>query len=196
MGSTGKARGLVSLLALLAVAGAAAAQGAPATPGTTGQRPAVELGAGQDVALSPEAMAANAKGFLPEMDRGAAVVRRQLGEARERRDVVRVLCLNDKLNQIDLASRTASDRIEALNSAAQQKDLDRTKHEYTVASVLRDRVRTLVSEANQCIGEQTGFVGESAVTVDIDPNIPDTDPSDYPDDPLVSTPPVLSSPTL
>jgi hypothetical protein len=184
------------LLALLGVAGAAGAQSGPGTPNTTPQRPAVELGAGQDVALSPEMMAANAKGFLPEMDRGAAVVRRLLAEARERRDVVRVLCLNDKLNQIDLASRTASDRVESLNAAAQQKDADRTKHEYTVAAVLRDRVRTLVNEANQCIGEQTGFFGESAVTVDVDPNIPDTDPSDYPDDPLVSTPPVLSSPTL
>ncbi|HWA71255.1 MAG TPA: hypothetical protein VG937_02920 [Polyangiaceae bacterium] len=194
MGSTGKARGLVTLLALLGVAGAAGAQNAPGAANP--QRPAVELGAGQDVALSPEMMAANAKSFLPEMDRGAAVVRRLLADARERRDVVRVLCLNDKLNQIDLASRTASDRVESLNAAAQQKDADRTKHEYTVAAVLRDRVRTLVNEANQCIGEQTGFFGESAVTVDIDPNIPDTDPSDYPDDPLVSTPPVLSSPTL
>ena len=198
MGSTGKARGLVTLVALLGVAGVAGVAGAQGTSGAKGTTapPPVELGAGQDVALSPQAMAANAKGFLPEMDRSAAVVRRLLGDARERRDVVRVLCLNDKLNQIDLASRTASDRIESLNSAAQANDLDRTKHEYTVASVLRDRVRTLVNEANQCIGEQTGFVGESAVTVDIDPNIPDTDPSDYPDDPLVSIPPVLSSPTL
>jgi len=155
----------------------------------------VELGAGQDVALSADAMAGMAKGFLPEMDRGAAVVRRLLAEAREKRDVVRVLCLNDKLNQVDLATRTASDRVDAVSAAAQAKDLDRTKHEFTVASVLRDRVRTLVSEANQCIGEETGFVGESKVTVDIDPNLPDEDP-DFPDDPLVSVPPVLSSPTL
>lgn len=192
MGSSGKARGLIGLLVLFGVVGIASAQSAPATTAT---KPApVELGAGQDVALSPEMMAANAKSFLPEMDRSAAVVRRLLADAREKRDVVRVLCLNDKLNQIDLATRTSSDRIDALNSAAQQKDLDRTKHEYTVAQVLRDRVRTLVNEANQCIGEETGFVGESKVTVDVDPNLPDEDP-DFPDDPLVSTPPVLASPT-
>lgn len=194
MGSTGKARSLVTLLALLGVVGIASAQTATNAAGKPA--PPVELSTGHDVSLSVPEMVASAKAFLPEMERGASVVRRQLAEARERRDVVRVLCLNDKLNQIDLATRTANDRTDALNSAASTNDLDRTKHEFTVAQVLRDRVRTLVSEANQCIGEETGFVGESKITVDIDPNIPDTDPSDFPDDPLVSTPPVLSSPTL
>jgi len=33
------------------------------------------------------------------------------------------------------------------------------------------------------------------VTVTIDPSIPDTDPSGFPDEPLVSQPPTLSSPT-
>jgi hypothetical protein len=193
MGST-KARGLVTLLALLGVVGIAGAQSAP--PAAAPNAPPVELAAGRDVSLTPPQMVAEAKGYLPEMDRGAAVVRRQLADARERRDVVRVLCLNDKLNQIDLAIRTASDRSEALNVSAAQNDADRTKHEFTVVQVLRDRVKTLVSEANQCIGEETGFVGDSKVTVDIDPNLPDTDPSDFPEDPLVSTPPVLGSPTL
>jgi hypothetical protein len=156
----------------------------------------VELSAGRDVNLTVPEMVAAAKGFLPAMDRGAAIVRRQLADAREKRDVVRVLCLNDKLNQIDLAIRTATDRMEALNAAASQNDLDRTKHEFTVAQVLRDRVNTLVSEANQCLGEETGFVGDSKVTVDVDPGIADTDPSDFPDDPLVSQPPIISSPTL
>jgi hypothetical protein len=39
-------------------------------------------------------------------------------------------------------------------------------------------------------------VGNTDVTVDIDPALPDADPSDFPDDTLVSDPPVLSSPTL
>ncbi len=44
-------------------------------------------------------------------------------------------------------------------------------------------MNTLVSEANQCIGEETGFVEESAVTVEIDDSIPDEDPPSFPPTP-------------
>ncbi len=76
-----------------------------------------------------------------------------------------------------------------------RNDADRAKHEFTIVQVLKDRSSALVSEANQCIGEETGFIGESTVTVSIDPNIPDTDTTTFPNDPLVSQPPTLSSPT-
>jgi len=80
-----------------------------------------------------------------------------------------------------------------LESAVGANDLERSRHQYTVVEVLKDRVTTLVSEANQCIGEETGFVGESAVTVEVE-GVPDTDPSEYPNNPVVSQPPVTSVP--
>ena len=129
------------------------------------------------------------------MASGAGTVRRQLEEARAARDVVKVLCLNDKLTQLDVAIRSARDRYAAFMSAAERGDLERTRHEFTVLQVLRDRARELVAEANQCIGEETGYVGESRVTWDIDPAVPDTDPSEYPEDELISIPPTVSSPT-
>ena len=177
-------------LVLIGGFGVAAAQTAePAAP------VAAETGAQRDVTLTPDQMLAEGERHLPEMERGGTVVRRQLEQAREARDVVKVLCLNDKLNQIDVAVRSARDRLTSLRSAVGRKDQDRSKHEFTVIQVLRDRVRALLAEANQCIGEETGFVGESRVTVDIDPAIPPEDPSDYPDNPIVSDPPVISSPT-
>lgn len=191
MRSNGTMRGLFGLAAVVLVGNATAQpQTAPAP-----EPPAVELGARREVNLTPPQMLAEAKGYMPAMDRGAAVVRRMLADAREKRDVVRVLCLNDKLNQIDLAIRTANDRMEALNAAAGQNDTDRTKHEFTVVQVLRDRVTTLVTEANQCIGEESGFIGDTKTIVEIDPNIPETDPSEFPEDPLVSEPPMVTSPT-
>jgi hypothetical protein len=191
MGSSGTLKGLFGLAAVVLVGNATAqTQPAPAP-----QTPAVELGARREVTLTPQQMVAEAKGYLPVMDRAAASVRKMLADAREKRDVVRVLCLNDKLNQIDLAIRTGNDRMEALNAAAGQNDQDRTKHEFTVVQVLRDRVNTLLTEANQCIGEDSGFIGDSKTIVEIDPNIPETDPSEFPEDPLVSEPPMVTSPT-
>ena len=104
------------------------------------------------------------------------------------------LCLNDKLNQIDLATRTATDRVSGLEAGVAANDAERVKHQYTVILVLRDRVTTLVSEANQCIGEDVGFVGESNVTMEIDSDIPEVDPTSFPNDPVISQPPVISPP--
>jgi hypothetical protein len=187
LGATTRALG-VALAVGLAV-GAALAQAEPPPPD-------IDIGGRRDVALTPAEMLKSAKEYLPEMDRGANTVRDQLTAAREQKDVVKTLCLNDKLNQIDLAIRTATDRVEGLSSAINQNDPDRARHQFTVVQVLRERVLTLLSEAKQCIGEETGFVGDSKITVEIDPTIPETDPSEFPDDPLVSAPPVLSSPTL
>ncbi len=184
---------VATALALLGGLGVAAAQTAPPAAAPP---PPTETGAQRDVNLTPEQMQAEGERYLPEMERSATMVRRQLEQAREARDVVKVLCLNDKLNQIDVAARSGRDRLTALRGAVGRKDADRAKHEFTVIGVLRDRVRALLTEANQCIGEETGFVGESQITVEIDPGIPESDPSDYPEDPMVSVPPPLSSPTL
>jgi hypothetical protein len=130
------------------------------------------------------------------MEKLRATVAEQLADAKKKKDVVKALCLDDKVKQMKLATDTAKDRVVDLTSAVSQNDPDRSRHEFTVIQVLRERVQALIAEAQQCIGEETGFVGNSDVTVEIDPAVPDTDPSDFPDDPLVSEPPVLSSPTL
>ncbi len=186
------ARKLIALTLAAAVVGAfgaAIAQEAPPDPA-----PPPDITTQRDVSLTPAQMVSEANKYLPTMEQGGTFVRKQLSDARQARDVVKVLCLNDKLNQIDVAIRSARDRVPTLRSAADSNDADRARHEFTVIQVLRDRVRALVAEANQCIGEETGFVGDTDITVDIDPTIPD-DPSDFPDDPIVSQPPVISSPT-
>lgn len=145
--------------------------------------------------LSPAQMRAAANQYLPTMEQSAQTIRRQLEQARESRDVVKVLCLNDKLNQVDVALRSTKDRISALGSAADRNDTERSRHEFTVVQVLRDRVRALSQEASQCIGEETGFIDDPKVTVNIDPTIPKEDPTAFPTDVWISVPPSISSPT-
>jgi hypothetical protein len=167
-----------------------------AEEGDTSKPAAKSVDGGQDVSLSPKQMLEKVRGMVPDMEKQRGFVAGQLADARKKKDVVKSLCLDDKVKQMKLASDTAKDRVVDLTSAVSQEDPDRSKHEFTVIQVLRDRVQTLVAEAQQCIGEETGFIGNSDVTVEIDPAVPDADPSDFPDDPLVSEPPVLSSPTL
>lgn len=182
----------LTVASVSAVGAAIAQEGGGPTP-SVGAR---EVKGGEDVSLTPKQMLDKVREFVPEMEKLRAVVAQQLAEAKKKKDVVKALCLDDKVKQMKLATDTAKDRVVDLSSAVSQNDPDRSKHEFTVIQVLRERVQTLVAEAQQCIGEETGFVGSTDVTMTIDPAVPDVDPSDFPDDPLVSEPPVLSSPTL
>jgi len=174
----------VAMFAFLVGGGMAAAQG---------QAPDASLGMQKQVNLSPQEQLAQSDAFLTRMDGARQSVRRQLETARAQRDVVKTLCLNDKMNQIDVAIRSARERRQALDAAAQRKDADLASHEFTILTVLRQRSEQLTAEANQCIGSENGFFPTAEVTATIDPNLPQEDPSNYPDTNVIVEPPACSS---
>jgi hypothetical protein len=158
---------------------------------------AATIEAPREVDLPPEQQMTLAHGYITRMDQSVTTVRAALEQARAARDVVKTLCLNDKLNQIDVASRSGKDRATTLSAAVTGRDKDRARHEFMILQVLKDRVEQLVKEANQCIGEEAGFIGESQVSLTIDPNIPDNNTDQLGNDPeIISEPPVLASPPM
>jgi hypothetical protein len=112
-----------------------------------------------------------------------------LGKAREENDVVKALCLDDKLSQLHVTQQSASERAKSLRLAAARQDQGLASHDFTIMVVFKERVAQLAAEANQCVGVEAGFVGDSTITVDIDPNLPSEDPSEYPINPIISVPP-------
>lgn len=134
------------------------------------------------------------KAIVAAIERASQSIQRDLGTARDERDVVRVLCLNDKLNQVDVALRSGQDRLAALGASVQGSDPARSQHELTVLEVLNERVRVVVNESSQCIGEEAGFAGEAEVSVSIDPNLPAAETGSVPDALSVPPPPNISSP--
>jgi hypothetical protein len=181
--------GLAACVLLSAVYGAADAQ-----TSTTGPTPGdTSVGMQRQVNLTPKEQLAQADVFLARMGVTGTNVRHLLEQARATRDVVKTLCLNDKLNQIDVATRSARDRRTSLDQAAQRSDPDLANHEFTILTVLRQRVEQLSAEANQCIGEEAVLFGETKIVTTIDPNLPHEDPSSYPDNPIVSLPPPCAS---
>src|SRR5882757_8910370 len=59
------------------------------------------------VNLSPKEEVVQADSALGRMDAARRVVSQELASARQQRDVVKTLCLNDKLTQMDVAVRSA-----------------------------------------------------------------------------------------
>lgn len=170
---------------------------AGAQPGTNAPPPDASVGMQRQVVLSPREELTQADAFLARMNVAGNNIGRQLEQARSQRDVVKSLCLNDKLNQVDVAIRSARERRGSLNQAVNRGDADLASHEFTILTVLRQRVEQLGAEANQCIGEEASFMGGTQVSTTVDPNLPQSDEiANFPTTPIVSTvpPPTVASP--
>jgi hypothetical protein len=186
-------RWVVAGAVVLAASGSATAQqpaGSTATPS-----PSPQLGFERRPQLSPQDELTQADAILSRMTQAAATVRRQLDTARQARDVVKSLCLSDKLSQIDVATRSAKDRQMALQAAAQRSDVELSNHEFTMLTVLRQRTEQLTAEANQCLGEDLAFVGQTQVETEYPQGLPSDDTTQYPatDPPVVYVPPICVS---
>src|SRR5215472_3899071 len=192
---------IASAALVMGVAGSATAQApppaAPPAGGGAGGATDARVCFQRQQALTPQEELTQSDAMIARMEQSAGVVRRQLEQARAQRNVVKTLCLNDKLSQIDVAVRSARDRKTALQAAVTRNDTELSNHEFTIMTVLRQRAEQLTAEANQCIGEEVAFVGQTQVITQVDPTLPGEDDTQYPptDPTLISAPPVaLSSP--
>lgn len=153
------------MLALLGT-GSVLAQTATAPPPAPAEAPADPL--------------AKATLDIAKMRAIAETVRHQLGEARRARDVVKVLCLDDKLSQADVAVRSAEDRRTALENALARNDSEAAGHESVMLGVLAQRSQQVAGGAAQCIGEETSFSAAEQSTVKVDPGISQGEQPGYP----------------
>ena len=188
---------LVFAFGVLAYAASPAGAQTPAAGAAATSDQSGTVGFQRKTSLTPQEQLGESAKHLARMEQSAGGVRKMLEEARKQRDVVKTLCLNDKLSQIDVAIRSGRDRRTALQAAVTRNDAELSNHEFTIMTVLRQRSEQLVAEANQCIGEEAAFVGDTRTQVTIDPSIP-PDETPYPDtDPtLVIGPPPCTSCTL
>lgn len=182
---------------LLVVAGVGAqpnAVGEPVSEGSGTDADESLVGASAaDIQLSPEQLREQGLAAVGGIEVSAKSVRAMATAAKDKRDVVKVLCLDDKTSQVGAALNTAQERGDALQVALDASAIERARHEYVMLMTLQDRVATLMNEANQCIGEETGFSGDAELTVEIEPNLPQVQADVVGFVTVVAIPPSLSS---
>ncbi len=113
--------------------------------------------------------------------------------AKDKRDVVKVLCLDDKSGQVDAAFRTTEERVESLAIAAKHGADQRAPHEYLMVVTLKERVGVLMGQANQCLGEEAGFTGDAVLNVEIEATLPRVIAEVVPFSPVLFVPVSLNS---
>lgn len=147
---------------------------AAAEPDSDPDALAVELESSEEVKLTPDEMRTEGKEMMASINAADEEAEQMVEEAKDDKDVVKILCLTDKSGQVDVAATTADERHEAMNVALDRGRIARGRHEFTLLGVLKERVDELMSEANQCIGEETGIAGESELELQVDESLPDT----------------------
>jgi hypothetical protein len=137
--------------------------------------------ASAEVESSPDVGDADAEELLArarQMQIGIAQVADSLSnalrEARQNKDVVREVCLDDKLNQADVAAETAQDRVSSMVAAIAVGDVATVKRDFVVLSALSDGAQDLAASGDRCLGEeQASNLGDpKPLQVTIDPAIP------------------------
>jgi hypothetical protein len=101
-------------------------------------------------------------------------------QAKKKKDVLKLNCVNDRLTQLRGHLTVADQSMSALNGAVSRSDDGARSHEFTRLTILYQKVLVLGTEAENCIGEDVSYVGATKVDVEIDPSIPNEDPTQPP----------------
>lgn len=103
---------------------------------------------------------------------------KQRQTAQEQKDLVKLNCLNEKMNQATAHVKDAERALSDLGDAVVRSDTTGRLHEFSRIRIFYQKVLVLQAEANSCAGEDAGFVGPSQIEVEVDPTIPQGDPTD------------------
>jgi hypothetical protein len=162
------------------------ATGALAQPGDTG--------AGGDFrkapVLSVQETLTQSREYMSKMRDTQRRVASLQDQARKQQDVIKLNCVDDKLVRVRGHLAVADQSMAALNTAVTRADDGARQHEFTRLSILHQKVLVLGTEAEGCIGEDVSYVGATKVDIEVDPAVPEEDPTQ----PLLPLPDVSRPP--
>jgi len=163
-------------------------------PGTVPpEKPAPAEAPGSGRSLSPAEMVAQSKDFMDKMQKTLQRVVQLQEVARKQKDIIKLNCVNDKLVQIKGNMNVAESATTLMHEAIARNDEGQRQHEFTRISLVNQKVQVLGTEAENCIGEDLTYVGQTEVKVEVDPTIPEADPTrEIHPEPVIERPPVAS----
>ncbi len=166
--------------------------GTPPPGGVGVPAPRGEIGVQARPALTAQEQIAEADAIVRRAGQLAERLSKMLDEARREKDIMRANCVNRKLTEVNANTRNVEQRARALRDAASVGDDSRRSHEYTVLTVLSQKLNALDQEATQCLGQSVYEPGASQVVTTIPTGSPTIDPTVI--DPSTAAPPAITVP--
>jgi hypothetical protein len=168
------------LLATIFMGGTVFAQGpapeAPPAPGTQGGS-SVDLSVKQRPTLTPAEMVNQSKDYFKGMGDVVKRIQTLQDQAKREKDIIRLNCVTDKLVQARVNVNIGEQSMATMQENIARNDEGAETHEFTRLTIVNQKVIVLGAEAENCIGEDLSFVGATRVDVEVDPNIPQYDPT-------------------
>jgi len=131
----------------------------------------------KSITLSVPETVAQSKDYYKKMQETQRRVQMLQSKAKKDKDMVKLNCVNDKLTQLNGHMIVGDQAMSTLQLDIAKHDDTARQHEFTRITILYQKVITLGTEAEQCIGEDVSYVGATTTEVEIDPSIPQTDPT-------------------
>jgi len=168
------------LLMTMFIGGSVFAQtpGPDATPPAAAPgAPAVDLSVKQRPTLTPAEMSNQSKDYFRGMGEVVKRIQSLQDQAKREKDIIRLNCVTDKLVQARVNVNIGEQSMASLQESIARNDEGEETHEFTRLTIVNQKVTVLGAEAENCIGEDLSFVGATRVDVEVDPNIPQYDPT-------------------
>jgi hypothetical protein len=175
------------LLGSLAPLGAPRAQatGSTGTPSTTVTTTAPPTGAAAARAaeehLSPTEREQRAHRVVEQMQQLAGQVEKLASQARSEKDIVKLNCVNEKLNQVRGLLKVSETAEGDLRESNARREEEQSQHSFTKLGIAQRKAAQLRQDAEQCIG-QLAFYNDEKTKVDVElpTGLPSDDPTSVP----------------
>jgi hypothetical protein len=152
----------------------------PSAGGAAPAAGAADVSVKQRPTLTPEEMVNQSREYAKNMNEVLKRIQVLQDQAKREKDIIRLNCVTDKVVQVRVNISIAEQSMAALQEAVTRADEGERTHEFTRLTIVNQKVLVLGAEAENCIGEDLSFVGATRVDVEIDPNIPQYDPTQPP----------------
>jgi len=146
-----------------------------APPPTAGGQ--VDISVKQRPTLTPQEMLSQGQEYFRAMNDTMKRIQTLEETARRQKDIIKLQCVKDKLVQGKVNLNLAEQSMTALQESISRADEGARTHEFTRLTIVNQKVLVLGAEAENCIGEDLSYVGQTRVDVEIDPSIPLSDPT-------------------
>jgi len=123
--------------------------------------------------LSPDELRSNARNYIKGMQgvlSSTTMVREQTKD-----DILKLNCINAKLAAIKGFLKVSESSKVKLDEALIQNASETAGHQYALIVIANSKVSNLGVEAQSCAGEALSYLGNTAVTADIDTDIAEID---------------------